>query len=500
MANPKQISNMSRFATEKACRYLIFTDGTTTYVQDCNTGAITYGGIDAATQINNAIAALKSGGLIHVKAGTYTLTTPIVGTVNAVTFEGEGTGTVFNVNSGFNSHIINPAGSNWILRNFTIDGTNQVRKHALAGIYTSGNNETIMNTYIFATDHAGIDGVNYGCEGNCGHRIKIINNIITNGYDDGIIVRGSNVIVEGNKVDTTTNHNGISLVSPQNVSVVGNNLNNTDNGICLENLGYGQGPAKFIAITGNTIRNSRRFGFWIFSAHGDSGDYVTFGGNTIINPSVGGIELDSGKHIVISNNAVAHSSGRGIYVLGLAQFVTITGNTVIAPKANGIQFAADFSDGLIESNTITNSTGSAILLVANHRVTVTGNKIYYPTSTIAGIEADGGNDIVIGSNLVCVLNNCSTAVSYRGTHDQVTNNMSFNQGTTQPSVITTQTEAATTGYLTREDALGSVVVIVAALCLILLTRIKCRSPNKPPPRRKEAVQQITKKNPKDTST
>ncbi len=376
IANPTQIMNVSGFATVKACTYVIFTDGTTTYVQACNTRAIAHSGIDAATQINDAIAALKSGGMIHVKAGTYTLTNPITGTVNDVTFEGEGTGTLFNVNVGFDRSIIEPRGSNWVLRNFKIDGTNQVRKHANAGIYTFGNDETIMDTYVFATDHAGIDGVNYGCEGNCGYRIKIINNTITNVYDDGIIVRGSNVIVEGNIVDTTKNHNGISLVSPQNVSVIGNKINNTDNGICLENLGYGQGPAKFINITGNTIRNSRFFGFWIFSAYGDSGDYVTFSGNTIINPNVGGIELDSGKHNVISNNVVAQSSGRGIYVLGLAQFVTITGNTVIAPKTNGIWIATAFSNGLIENNTITNSTGRAILLVANDNVTSMRNESY----------------------------------------------------------------------------------------------------------------------------
>lgn len=407
IVNPMHIVNMSASGAENGCTYLVFKDGTTTYVQDCNTRGMVSSGTDAATQINDAIAALKSGGLIHVKAGTYTLTTPIVGTVNSVTFEGDGSSTVFNVNAGFSDNIIVARGSNWVLRNFKIDATNQIRKHSSAGIYTAGNNETIMSTYVMATDHAGIDGVSYGCGGNCGYGIKILSNAVTNGYDDGIIVRGSNVIVHNNIVDTTKNHNGISLVSPQNVSVVGNSINNTDCGIALENLGYGQGPGKFITITGNTIRNSRFFGFWIFSGDGDSGDYVTFDGNTIINPKTGGIELDSGNHNVISNNVVAYTSGRGIFVLGLAQFVTITGNTIISSKANGIWMSTDVSDGLIENNTITNSTGSAILLVANNRVSVTGNEVYCPnsTSTVAGIEADSGNDITVRSNLVRVLGN-----------------------------------------------------------------------------------------------
>ncbi|MGP8069897.1 MAG: right-handed parallel beta-helix repeat-containing protein [Candidatus Bathyarchaeia archaeon] len=369
-----QVVNLSAFATENGCTYLIFTDGTTTYVQDCNTKVIVSSRTDAATQINDAISAVKSGGLIHVRAATYTLTTPIVGTVNNVTFEGDGPGTVFNVKAGFDGNIIVVGGSNWVLRNFKIDATNQVRRHSTAGIYVAGNNETVIGTDIFATDHAGIEDTSYGCGGNCGYGIKILKNVITNGYDDGIIVSGSNVVVVGNVVDTTKNHNGISLVSPQNVSVVGNSINNTNCGIALENLGHG--TAKFITITGNVIRNSRLFGFWIFSAHGDSGDYVTFNGNIIINPKTGGIELDSGIHNLISNNVVADSSARGIYVLGLAQFVTITSNTVFSPKTNGIWMSTDVRDGIVDNNTITNSTGNAILLAANDRVTVTGNQIY----------------------------------------------------------------------------------------------------------------------------
>jgi parallel beta-helix repeat protein len=592
LANRMQIPNMSTFATEDGCTYLIFTDGTATFVQDCNTGVIVSSGTNAATQINNAIATLKNGGLIHVKAGTYTLTAPIVGTVDGVTFEGEGPDTVFNVKAEFSESIVVAEGSNWVLRNFKIDGTNQARIHSNAGIYTSGNNETIIGTEVFGTDHAGIEDGRYGCGGKCGYGIKILNNVITKGYDDGIIVDGSNVLVSGNIVDTTTNHNGISLVSPQNVSVVGNSINNTNCGIALENLGYGWGPAKFIIITGNMIRDSRFFGFWIFSGDGDSGDYVTFNRNIIINPRTGGIELDSGIHNLISNNVVANSSARGIYVLGIAQFVTITGNKVISPNANGIWMSTAAHDCVVDNNTITNSTGNGILLAENSRVTVTGNQIYYPTY-IAGIEVEGGNDITIRSNHVrvsganrtgidllgvssftitdntitgsglsggsqltagimatnstlgliasnvilgdtlsgillenesrtavlgnsvtlavnCilestngsdynilsdnVLNNCSTGLSYIGTHDTATNNTGFNHGTIQSSTMTIQNQVATSGPLTQEFVLGSAIVIAAALCVALLTKIKHRQPKKKTTRRKVTPRHNARKN------
>jgi len=398
LADPTQTVNVGAFSTENGCTYLIFTDRTTTYVQDCNTGMRVSSGADAATQINDAIATLKSGGLIHVRAGTYMLTTPVVGAVNGVTFEGEGANTLFKVNIGFSESVIVVRGSNWVLRNFKIDATNQLRQHNTAGIYVAGNNETIAGTDISETDHAGIDGVHFGCEGNCGYGIKILHNVITNGYDDGIIVRGSNVLVSGNVVDTTTNHNGISLVSPQNVSVVGNSINNTNNGIALENLGYGWGPAKFITLTGNIIRNSRFIGFWIFSGDGDSGDYITFSGNSIINPLRGGIELDSGMHIMIANNLVADSSGNGIYVLwARAQFVTITDNTVISSKGYGISMNS--SDGLIDNNTITDSKGSAILIAGNN-ITVRSNHVRALGSNRIGIASIGVSGFTITDNTI----------------------------------------------------------------------------------------------------
>jgi hypothetical protein len=462
LANRIQTAKMSTFATENECTYLIFTDGIKTYVQDCNTRAIVSSGTDAATQINDAIAALNRGGLVHVKVGTYTLTVSIFGTVNGVTFEGEGSGTVFNVKAGFSGSIVVAAGSNWVLRNFKIDGTNQLRKHSNAGIYTTGNNETIMGTYVFATDHAGIEDGRYGCGGKCGYGIKILYNVITKGYDDGIIVSGSNVLVSGNVVDTTTNHNGISLVSPQNVSVVGNSINNTNCGIAVENLGYGWGPAKFITITGNMIRNSRFFGFWIFSGDGDSGDYVTFNQNLIINPRTGGIELDSGIHNLISNNIVANSSARGIYVLGIAQFVTITNNKVISPNANGIWMSTDVSDCIVDNNTITNSTGNAILLVTNNRVTVTGNEIYYPTYTspIAGIEVDGGNGITIRSNHVRVVGKNLTGIDLFGVSSfTITDNTITGSGLSGVSQLTAgiSVSNSTSGLISSNVILGDTI-------------------------------------------
>lgn len=464
----KEVTDDMAGAGSLACTFIISTNGSRTSVKDCASGVAAFSGVDAATEINDAIAALRNGGVIHLRAGNYTLSTPILGAVNNVTFEGEGIRTVFNANVGFRNSLILVRGSNWVLRDFKIDGSNQPRKHSYEGIYLTGNNETIMDTYVTGTDHAAIDGTHFGCGGNCGYGVRILNNTITNGFDDGIIVRGSDVTVEGNTVDTTHNHNGISLVSPQFVSVDGNSINNTDNGIALENLGYGQGPAEFISITANTIRNSRFFGFWIYSADGDSGDHVTFNRNTIINPRTGGIEVDSGSHNLVSDNIVANSSGRGIYVLGLAQFLTISGNTVIAPKQNGIWLTTDFNDGLVQNNTITAPTGSGILLVANSNVAIRRNIISYPTATspIAGIEVDRGNDIIIDSNLVRLVGNNHIGVTLIAVTGfaVVGNNITCSgmHGAFSPLTAGIRVSNSTNGSISSNTVLGN-----ASSCIVL---------------------------------
>ncbi len=57
--------------------YIIYQTGTTIAALNGTTGNIDFQGTNAATVINSAINNLPTGGLIHMKAGDYTLTAPI---------------------------------------------------------------------------------------------------------------------------------------------------------------------------------------------------------------------------------------------------------------------------------------------------------------------------------------------------------------------------------------------------------------------------------------
>jgi hypothetical protein len=64
------------FQTEAS--YVVFTDGTTVKARNGTTGQIDYSGTDAASVIQSAINALKSGGTVFVKAGKYIISQTIV--------------------------------------------------------------------------------------------------------------------------------------------------------------------------------------------------------------------------------------------------------------------------------------------------------------------------------------------------------------------------------------------------------------------------------------
>src|SRR3990172_7793538 len=58
----------------RSASYIIFKIGSTYYAKACFSGGTNYSGTVAATVINNAIAALTSGGKIFFKNATYPLT------------------------------------------------------------------------------------------------------------------------------------------------------------------------------------------------------------------------------------------------------------------------------------------------------------------------------------------------------------------------------------------------------------------------------------------
>jgi len=86
----KSIVEPGSMVTEAS--YVIFTDGSTVYARNGNTGEIEFSGLDASNVIQSTINQLTSGGKIFVRAGYYNLSAPIVidKNHNAIVIEGEG--------------------------------------------------------------------------------------------------------------------------------------------------------------------------------------------------------------------------------------------------------------------------------------------------------------------------------------------------------------------------------------------------------------------------
>lgn len=218
----RQIADVNMRMMRRDCSYLIFTDSTTTYALNCDTASIDYSGTDTKTVLNSAISTLSSGGLIHVKAGTYTLTGQVSANQNNIVLEGEGRATKFNFPASSNFMGFYTTGSGWTYRDFMVDGTNTVRStHSID--FSNASNGTVTGLYIYNAFQAiWVNG---------GGNFIITGNYIADTRGDAIAaVKGArNVLISNNYVDTTLSTltgtaGGIAIASVINGTIVGNQI------------------------------------------------------------------------------------------------------------------------------------------------------------------------------------------------------------------------------------------------------------------------------------
>jgi len=363
--------------------YTIWTSGGTTYAKNARTGGVS-SGADAATVIQAAITALTNGGKIHLKNGTYTLSTQLTDRGNDnITVEGEGWNTLINVAAGFWDHAIyiRARRSNWVLTNFRVDGANiAIANGTHNNIYILGSNTLLFNVYsVNCGDHGGFDvGGSYN---------RIVSCYAYNNHDDGFIIRGSYIVVDGCVSDTTAVNNNYSLVTTDHVILNGNLASYANSyGIALENLGGG--ACQMILVANNQIRAVRKSGIKIYASSGgvESADDVLISNNQISLVTQYGIYVDSTKRITIKENIIQCQkvTWRGIYVGGSGPLdeVEIIGNTVNLPAANGIMvdFSSTGAPGTtkVDENTIfasENRSSDAITINKARSFTCSNNRI-----------------------------------------------------------------------------------------------------------------------------
>ena len=234
-------------------------------------------------------------------------------------------------------------------------------------------------------------------------------------FQQGIVIHGSDWVVEGNTIDVYDTPDAIlgnsqpaielsdygGLVTPSDTYrtvIRGNTIRNRTNanGIQIKAPTSAYVPYD-ITIEANAIECRR--GILL-----ERGVNVTVGGNTIRGGAGGGITSNAANvaGLVINGNVIdaVGASGSGLIDV-VTPDVTVIGNrvTTTTAGANGIRTTSAALRAALQSNTITVNSGSGILSNAAGSV-ITGNRVV--TTAAAAIEVLGASTTVSANNLAPV--------------------------------------------------------------------------------------------------
>jgi hypothetical protein len=349
--------------------YIVFTDGANYYARNGSTGQVDFSGTDASTVIQNAINALGNGGKILIKAGTYSIVTPLALKSNTV-ISGEGPGTILLRSSTPNPYghmaysVFHTTGaSNVVIKNLVVDGN----KSNLSWTGYRWDYEAIVfnNSQNVVIDNVVVRNVKVACGINMLNTqfFAITNSIM---HDNGDM---SNPDPFADAI-----HIGLSKYG-----IVANNLisNVTDTGVACDN-------SQFITIANNVFYSCKTQAVAWFNAN-DSWPIprgVTIANNIMINNGRGvWISLASGANttpedIVIANNYMSASC----IIIDRGANITITGNRI---RSGYYLIAIHGGYGIrIKNNYLTDATYGVYNDVAIGGIEITDNTFDVVTTPI----------------------------------------------------------------------------------------------------------------------
>jgi parallel beta-helix repeat protein len=353
-------------------------------------GLSSYTGTVAATVINQAIAALTSGGDIYFKRKNYTITTSIVDGSNSdikLIFE---RGAKLTAHDALHAPVIYITGeSHWRIENATIDGNaNQQATPLLSGgTYPDGiwfstcSDAIIKDCYIYNCRRFGanfdesslasgiINSVVTTCGWNCinlgNHNTDLdlfaINNDISHASDVGIALYGTGCRVQNNAIhdiDGTTGYTGAGNYA---ITVEGGGSN-----LIEDNRIYNCDAAVYIInafdrnkITGNSFYNwdakqTAVCALWIYS------DYNMITDNIFYNSRAAsyGIKLEGSNYNFIGKNSFTGST-RAITIFSTSTYNSIIGNFFKCTSAPLYIDNANCSNNAFINNDLSQSVGVA---------------------------------------------------------------------------------------------------------------------------------------------
>ncbi len=326
---------------DSGCSYMVFTDGTYYYGEDCANAKMIFGGPSNLGRVpgTSAWAVLQNtvnlGGNIYVLPGTYVLTRMLNITANDSVFQGTGNDTIFTEDARTNlGFLITIQGSSVLVNDIEINGNSSQETGGVAALClcTRGNGSTISHVTILNSWGQGIlasaNVVDY----------SISDNIITNTGDHGIKIVNTfygytNATITGNKI-TGFHGFGIGIQDVVGALIWNNTLRGTG-GSFDEPINIGS--SEYIIVSSNTSNDSFDSGIVVDSHYGNNTQYVTIEYNLVSNAQLEGIALVSNggnlvRNVSIINNVVGNNGLSGSLHAGIfmddSLNNTVSGNCV----------------------------------------------------------------------------------------------------------------------------------------------------------------------------
>jgi len=362
----------------KPATSIIFIDRTTIKSLNGITGAVEYSEIDAATVINKTLSALPTtGGLVFIRAGSYSLTAALAVAQPSTIIQGEGQSTRLLIPKSTYINAITVNTYNYVeIRDLYINGntannTFQGTWTNQCGIFITASSYCIVqNCFVTGAASCGIV-----LQSSSACRVK--GNVAWSNVDANILARDATSayhIIEGNICYSSASGSGV-YINTVTDSIISHNVfySNAIDGV------YVYTNCDRITVTGNYCHNNSRDGIMILSPH------VEISGNTVYSNTQAGIEL-SGLQCNVSGNLIYANATYGIYVKNSGQNIVgnkiyrstlaqiyvynardncITGNNIQNGSSYGIYLYSDASRNLISGNVIDSNAGIGIYLDTN---------------------------------------------------------------------------------------------------------------------------------------
>ncbi len=275
---------------------------------------------------------------------------------------------------------------------------------------------------------------------------QLIDNNCSSNYCGIIWGTGNNNTILGNTVNN--NEEGLNLINLYDCTVSGNTANyNNYYGIRL-------GDVHNSNISGNTAYDNYEAGIYLNSCNNNN-----VYGNTI-NSNIVGILLESDDLLTCNYNNIynntANFNGIGIYLkgyVGECYFNNISGNNVSNNINNGISLY------FCENNTVVGNTANAnlnngIYLIGSHNNTISGNTAKYNEN---GIYLEISNFNSITGNTLTGNDKCIKEVECEGNVFSDNGSCTYNGSSKEPSVP---------GY--------SLIFLICALSATLIVMVRIR--------------------------